>query len=215
MHNDPVFALRATLEATLPRPGTLLVSSPRPGDGATQLACDLAKAFAASDLRTLLLAANPRLEETELALESNVLPLLKDDVELRRQPTARVAEQLEALAVTERIYRSSARIAPLFATFRERYDVVVVAASEILEGALDLARRADGVLLAVRHKRLPRREDGETVETLRRVGAQLLGVVTTDYRSHAPQASRRTLLSRKRMSIVDVAPEQRAAGARS
>ena len=177
MHNDPVFALRATLEATLPRPGTLLVSSPRPGDGATQLACDLAKAFAASDLRTLLLAANPRLEETELALESNVLPLLKDDVELRRQPTARVAEQLEALAVTERIYRSSA--------------------------------------LAVRHKRLPRREDGETVETLRRVGAQLLGVVTTDYRSHAPQASRRTLLSRKRMSIVDVAPEQRAAGARS
>jgi Mrp family chromosome partitioning ATPase len=213
MPNDPVFALRATLEATLPRPGTLVVSSPRPGDGATQLACNLAQAFAAGDLRTLLLAANPCLEETALALGSNMLPLLKDAVEVRRQRTARVAEQLEALALTERIYRSSARIAPLFTAFRERYDVVVVAASEILEGALDLARRADGVLLAVRHKRLPRREDGETVATLRRVGVQLLGIVTTDYRSRAPQTSRRTPLLPKPMSLVDVAPEQRAASA--
>jgi Mrp family chromosome partitioning ATPase len=175
----------------------------------------LAQAFAAGDLRTLLLAATPRLEETALALESNVLPLLKDDVEVRRQRTARVADQLEALAVTERIYRSSARIVPLFAAFRERYDVVVVAASEVLEGAVDLARRADGVLLAVRLKRLPRREDGETMETLRRVGAQLLGIVTTDYRSRAPQASRTMRLPLKRMNLVDAAPEQRAASARS
>jgi Mrp family chromosome partitioning ATPase len=211
MHNDAVSVLRATVEAALPRPGTLVVSSPLRNDGATMLACDLAQAFAAGEQRTLLLVANPRPEEAALALESHLLPLIKDDTDLRRQRTAGINEYLDAIAVSERFYRSSARVASLIGAFRERYDTIVVAAAEVLDGAIDIARRADGVLLAVRHKRLPKREDGESIEMLRRVGAQIVGIVTTDYRARRARSRPEPLPSPKHINVVEVAPE-RAAG---
>jgi receptor protein-tyrosine kinase len=208
--NEAIFALRATVEAALPQPGALVVTSPSQGDGAALLACDLARAFAAGELRTMLIAANRRPMEAALALESRPLPLVESAADLRLRQTLEVAEYLDAVAVPERLYRSSLRCAALLAALRERYDAVIVVAAEVLEGAADIARSADGVLLAVRHKRFPKRADGASVEMLRRVGAQLVGIVTTDYAARRAPNGRAPAREAKHINVVDVGPERAA-----
>jgi Mrp family chromosome partitioning ATPase len=74
---------------------------------------------------------------------------------------------------------ASAEFATLVGDLRDAYDAVVISSPALLETAdsAELARRADGVLLAVRIARTERSDVQRASDLLAGVGAHVVGVV--------------------------------------
>jgi Mrp family chromosome partitioning ATPase len=178
MINDPFDLIRATLEAQLATPATLLVASALPGDGKTAVAAGLARVLAAAGYRTVAIDASDRRPALALRFECDEAPPEALD---RAEPRA-IAPNLDLISIAHPRLLATARpeLAAFVAGMRARYDFSVVDGSELPGGAVGLAREVDGVILAVRAGRASTVADREAVALLERFHAPFLGVVATE-----------------------------------
>ncbi len=167
--------LRARVEEHAPPSTIVVVSGAQRGDGATYVACGLARAFAAVGHRTLLLDTNATNPAVADELGVSPLPRLSGGAALG----ARNGEvpQLALAALTGPTMHDG-RLRDMLVEMRETFAVTVIDAAAIPESSMaqQLSRLADGVILAVRSGRRPCEADRETVRLLE---SRLLGIVPT------------------------------------
>jgi succinoglycan biosynthesis transport protein ExoP len=149
--------LRVRVQHDVALPALVVVGAALRGDGTTYVACGLARAFAEAGHHTLLLDANPRnsgiADELGMATISGAAtPDLID----RNLSVAALYDQEERLVADDELDEVVARV-------RAHYAVTIIDSPAIpgSGGALQLARVADGLLIAVRWGRHPRAEDHE------------------------------------------------------
>jgi Mrp family chromosome partitioning ATPase len=133
-------------------PSFVAVGSAVRGDGTTYVACGLAQAFAEAGHETLLLDANPR--DSNVARELHIPSVAKSTKPERIRKNLSVASLFgndERLFEDEELQSTVARV-------RAQYAMTIVDVSAIpgSGAALQIARAADGLLIAVR---LGRRRD--------------------------------------------------------
>ncbi|GAB3453333.1 Wzz/FepE/Etk N-terminal domain-containing protein [Kineococcus endophyticus] len=183
------------------------------GDGAPDLALELARAVADHETRVLLLEADlrsPVLART-LGLGSGpgLVDVLVDGLPvaaaLRRSeldgpavlPAGTLRGELaEAMAETTDQLVGSAALQRILADLRTQFDVVLITAPPVLEAtdAAVLAARVDGVALVAESPATRRRELAEALRDLEMVRATVLGVVLdhSRRRGHRSGRTRRT-----------------------
>lgn len=183
---DPFELVRATLEARLEPPATLLISSALPGDGKTAVAAGLARVLAAAGYRTAAIDANDRRPALAERLGSDDAPPAALDLGAARI----IAPNLELISIAQPRLLASTRhdLIAFVARVRERYHFAVIDGSELPGGSIALAREVDGVVLAVRAGRSSTVADREAVVLLEQFNAPFLGVVATE---PAPRRRRR------------------------
>lgn len=169
---DPFLMIRTTVEAEIPAPGVLTVSSARAGDGKTAVATGIVRALVAAGYTTLAIDAGA---STPHAIS----------VESAAALVAECARPVDAgcdfvsIAPDQARAASTATMAAFYATIRERYDYAIVDAAVVDAGGLAFARSADGVVLALREGRSATDADHITVELFERLHVHFLGVVAT------------------------------------
>jgi capsular exopolysaccharide synthesis family protein len=169
--------------------GTLLITSPNPGEGKTTTAANLAIAMAQAGKRIVLVDADMRRPgvhrifdlENERGLTSLFLdePVLLEDVLQTTtiqglkiltsgEPPPNPAEMLESRRMTE-----------ILQMLRQQFDMVVVDSPPalVVADASILASRCSGALLVVDSGRTRTESARKVVETLKRSQVQVLGVV--------------------------------------
>jgi Mrp family chromosome partitioning ATPase len=157
--------LRVALETHLTFPSIITVTSALWNDGTTAVATGLAEAFAATGVATLLISTQPQPASVARTIET-------------RAGLARAtAEQ-----VTADMAGGRSALPRAFAALRESYPVVVVDTEAVPESsfALELAREADAVLIAIRMGRRGTAADRTTKRLLEECQATVLGIVPTN-----------------------------------
>src|SRR6266851_5728481 len=147
MRGDPSFAsLRVTVEAQIDLPAIILVGAATERDGAHRVAHGLAAAFVEAGRRAILVETSPD-------------PSYEPDPDTVGITMIRIAGVRDI----------GARLDAL----RSDREVVLIAAAPLLSSpqALEIGRRADGVVLAVRMGRAIRAEDEQIPGMLARIGA--------------------------------------------
>lgn len=193
MTSDQEFQdLRAFLETRQDGPLMIVVSSGAEGDGKTDLACGLARAFADCGTSTLLLDANDLRPAAarRLGLGSGVSLRDADLDPAAFEPM--IAEGGVAVAafddpgLARRI--SIARLRTFCTGLRERYDAIIVDAGGIAESplALQLATVSDGLVLAFRFGRKVVAGDRVLVDRVTAARVPIVGVVPTGVRELSP-----------------------------
>jgi Mrp family chromosome partitioning ATPase len=147
--DDGFRTLRLTCEASAPAPAVVIVASVTSADGAIRVARGLAEALVEAGSRVLLVA-------------EDALPRRIDGVDV--MALAELGAPRRALADLRELYDATVIVPPPLGTSSR---------------GLDLARQASGVVLAVRLGRAITAEDERLAGDLRRVGAAVIGVVTT------------------------------------
>ena len=164
--------LRVSLETHLTFPSIVTVTSAMRGDGTSTVAEGLAEAFAASGTTTLLVSTQSQPASVSRRIES------------RGSLARATAEQL-----TADVPGGRATLARSFSTLRESYPIIVIETEAVPESsfALELARGADAVLVAIRMGRRGCAADRTTKALLEECGANVLGIVPThgNARMHA------------------------------
>jgi Mrp family chromosome partitioning ATPase len=172
---DDLGILRVTVETQLVAPALVVVTSATDRDGAADVALGLARAFASAGRRTALLRVERRdgatagASRTTSGLNVHCGPLGGglDSIDLswRRAADDPSSEALNDLAKE----------------VRQSYDATIVDAGRVTTSSvgLQLAACADGVLLAVRLGRGLVGSDHAVMPLLGRVGARVIGTVTT------------------------------------
>ena len=188
--------LRVRVAGDVQAPAVIVVSAALPGDGATFVACGLARAFAEAGQHTVLVdanAANPGVA-AELGL-SPIAPVRGSDLHARNGEIARLS--VASLVGTAGAPQTGS-VSALLDAMRARFAVTVIDAGALPSSAaaLELARSADGVVLALK---LGRRPSGADLEVRRvsegRGGFSLLGIVPTRARGRRALAARPVRLS--------------------
>jgi Mrp family chromosome partitioning ATPase len=148
--------LRVTLETRFTEPAVIVVTSALKSDGAAFVASGLARAFAESGAPTLFVGAADGNGAHHVA---GARPALQC-------PNLDVVPLASAASLTE---------------LRSRYRAIVVDAKPVPAdaNACEFARRADGVLLAVKLGRRPEAADREVMRLLNSFGCDVVGVVPT------------------------------------
>ncbi len=175
--------LRARLEATFSGPSLVVVTSASRGDGKTATAFGLAQALANAEHRVLLVDANT---ENPTLARVHRMPNLDGRVDVSkvsRHATRVAGEEFEGISFAdERVQfgMSLDKIKAAAFDMRSHFDFVVVDTAQVLHSDLAVlfATVADGTLLTVRLGRLPVTADSETMKTLTRVGANVIGLLT-------------------------------------
>jgi Mrp family chromosome partitioning ATPase len=168
--------LRMRVEARAALPALVLISAAQRGDGTTSVACGLARAFAADGRRTLLIDANLARAAVADELEVEPLPLITEtasDLGARNGEVPR----LSLVAIPPETVRDL-ELPRLLRTARANFAVTIIDAGPLpaCSTALELARCADAIVLAVR---LGRRSSDDDREAAELAGERLLGVVPT------------------------------------
>ena len=165
----------------------LLVTSPGPEEGKSTVAANLATALAQAGLRTVLLDADMRRPRLHRLFglhprEGLAGALLAGSTDGRLQPTE--VEGLSILPAGEKPPNpvellGSQRMRELREELRKSFDAVVLDSPPVLIGAdaAVLGQIADGVLLVVNAGETRREMARQAVESLRQVGANVIGVV--------------------------------------
>jgi len=165
----------------------LLVTSSGPEEGKSVVAANLATALAQAGLRTVLLDADMRRSRIHHIFglhprEGLAGALLAGSTDGRLQPTE--VEGLSILPVGEKPPNpvellGSQRMRELREELRKSFDAIVVDSPPALIGAdaAVLAQMVDGVLLVVNAGETRRDMARQAVESLRQVGANVIGVV--------------------------------------
>jgi Mrp family chromosome partitioning ATPase len=177
--------LRVRVQHAAGLPALVVVSAAMDADRGTLVACGLARAFAEAGIDTLLLDARSSRSEIAQELELGVPP--------SPQMPRKIGNNLTIAALFEREERllTDSKMGEIFEEVRGRYAVTVVDAPAIpgSGAALQLARLADGLLLAVRLGRRQSAEDLETVQLL--AGTTITGIVPT--RAASAESGRHTV----------------------
>jgi succinoglycan biosynthesis transport protein ExoP len=181
------------LRTNLPMTGSeghlssLLVTSPAQGDGKSEVAANLAVSFAQAGKQVILIDANLRrpgiadlfglpddvglsslLEKRDQVLE----PLPIESIPgLSVLPAGASTPNSSEILGSQHMYR-------LIQEFKARADLIVLDSPPLLSSdALALARQVDGTLLVVNRGTTDRENTIKAIESLRLVGAHLVGVV--------------------------------------
>jgi succinoglycan biosynthesis transport protein ExoP len=155
--NEGFRILRVRVADQVGMPTIVVVTSALSNDGATYVACGLARACAEFEHRTLLVDAHGNEAGAIDFLNGTETPLLSVRGLFRESASDNVDAALRKL--------------------RDEFDIIVVDAPPVPNSslALSLARAADGVIFAVRLGRKQTPADEEMVRVL--AGRQILGVV--------------------------------------
>lgn len=170
---------------------TILVTSPYSGDGKSTVAANLGASLAAAGYRTIIMETDLRHPKIHDILGVRQSPGLTDVIVGRAglastlRPTG--LRHLYALAAgplppnPSEVLGSEAALR-ILRELREAADYVILDSPPALPvaDALALAPHVDGVILVARSGRTPRERARESAESVRRVGARLLGVVLND-----------------------------------
>jgi Mrp family chromosome partitioning ATPase len=176
--------LRVRVEAQAAPPAVLVVSAAKRHDGTTYVACGLARAFAESGKRTLLVDANTpnpgvaRQLATAQPRPGRRLVELGAHEEIPRLTVSSLIRPADEGPVGEGSLQS------VLDEMRSAYAVTVIDAPPLPASsiALQLAHAANGLLLAVRTGRKTDRADEEVKRLLGKT-APLLGIVPTQARA--------------------------------
>jgi Mrp family chromosome partitioning ATPase len=149
--------LRSRVEADLPKPAIILVTSAAGGDGKSLVAHSLADSFLRAGHRAALVHL------TKGVAERSELPEIAS---ARDAADAAADDRFEAM-VTK---------------MRAGYDFTVVDGRPLLQdgAAVSLAPLVDGILIAVRVGRPETAADALMMRTLKRAGARIVGVVAAE-----------------------------------
>lgn len=179
------------------------VTSCVPRAGVSTVATNLAVRAADNRVRpTLVIDANtesPRLDRTfRLRKQKGFAELLAGGCSLEEATHATGVEGLEAMPLgsaelIDRVGLDHRLIDAMVETLRETYDLVVfdLPPAPRLRHNLLVARRLDGVLLAVRNEATQARQIQSTVEALRADEVELIGSVMTRQKHYTPKWLRR------------------------
>jgi Mrp family chromosome partitioning ATPase len=156
--------LRLRVQNDVDVPAFVVVGSALRRDGATYVACGLARAFAEAGYNTLLLDANAR--------DSGIADELGFSIQAGAAKPERVERNLSVASLfkdEERVV-TDAELTEMIAGVRWRYAMTIVDVPAIpgSGSALQLAQAADGVLVAVRLGRRPCEADRELKRLLER-----------------------------------------------
>jgi capsular exopolysaccharide synthesis family protein len=172
----------------------LLVTGSEPRAGKTYVASNLARSLAAGDSRVAIVDGDLRRPTLHEEFDVGISPGLHDAVagetwardaarlvqhvddditgrELAVMTAGRASDEAAEMLGTENVHR-------LIEEMRDSYDAVVIDSPPI--GAVDplvMVRYSDGVLVVINARRSRRRDARWTVQSLRALGAPLLGVV--------------------------------------
>ncbi len=169
--------LRVTVESRRPEAAVIAVGSAQPNDGTTFLACGLARAYAEAGRSTLLVGATSTAtiaDELSMRMPQAYSAQNASVLRVAREPNLNIAHLPAANGYSAARTQSVAFLREL----RSEYDVIVVDVESIPASghALELARAADSVLVAVRMGRKPTKADRQLAAEL---GDAIVGVVPT------------------------------------
>lgn len=176
-----------TLEADIK---TILVTSPKHGDGKTTTAVNLALAYANVENRVVLADVDFRRPHIHTVFNTNLIPGISDALlgfatlnQLAVSHPELSTTLLAAPAGTQppnpAAFLSSSLVADLLDELRTQADLTILDAPPVLPvaDALSVASHADGVILVVRAGETKRDDLESAVESITRSGGRLLGVV--------------------------------------
>lgn len=189
--------LAAEIEFSRPErpPRTVLVASTQRGDGGGTLAANLAATFARNGRRVMLIDADSLDAEATSVLHVEAQPglaeILRTDVSTTdadviyfRSPEARNLSVLPPGDMTGVGSLALERVQELLEHLSESRDLVIIAGGSIQESpsTLTFARAAEATVLVAARERTKRASISDAVESLRLVGANLIGAVLTENR---------------------------------
>jgi MinD-like ATPase involved in chromosome partitioning or flagellar assembly len=169
---NPYLLIRSTVEAEIPSPGVLAVSSALGGDGKTSVATGIARSLAAAGYATLAVDAGG----------AGTHAVAVETATTRLADVARTVESgcdYLSIASAQARAASATTIRAFYEAIRERYEYAVIDTAVVSSGGLGFARAADGVMLAVREGRAVTDADRDAVELFARLHVPFLGVVAT------------------------------------
>ncbi len=176
----------------------ILVTSPQGGEGASTVAANLATACAHAGRRTLLVDAdlrNPSQHRTfQTSHDRGVVHMLRGLLPLARVAQSTGVSQLDLvpcgpeIADPAELFSGDGLIETL-AECRRAYDTVIIDAPALGRGvdAALIGAQADAALLVVRLPTTTRTDAARAVESLRNLGASILGLVVN---ASAPETER-------------------------
>jgi receptor protein-tyrosine kinase len=177
--------LRTTVESALEVPLSVTVTSALPGDGKTEVAVGLARAFSAAGYRTIIVDANPASPSVGVWLGAGRLrtPTALDDASALA--AIKVTPFLDAASIADFALTdasSAVAIRSFMEDLRGRYAVTIWDAGDAFTSSLALqcSAASEGTVVAVRFGRKPTSEDVRLVSTLESVGGRIIGIVPTD-----------------------------------
>ncbi|MDP2307731.1 MAG: polysaccharide biosynthesis tyrosine autokinase [Pseudomonadota bacterium] len=193
MHAEALRSIRAVIQS-YPLVGSsrrLLVTSCLEDEGKTHAAIGLAVAFAQTGASVLLIDADLRLPKLHTLLDVPVSPGLTDllvDIDDGERIAQRTKiPRLHLLPSGTRSeypneLLSSPQLESLLGRLGQAYQVVIIDSppAGVVSDALALAGGADGVILIVRHGRVPSSLAIRTLGQLRQMGARVMGVALND-----------------------------------
>lgn len=167
-----------------------------PGSGASTVACELAVLSAISGSRTLLIdaaAARPSLSKSIAPNSSVGLIDVLDNIEAIRTATLSLTPTLKFLplgkirAVTPAIRLSSRRTQLNFNDLKKEFDAIFVDISAFASSpdANAIAPELDGVLVVTSYGRTSIDETVRVIDSMRNVGAEILGAIVNNTPSSA------------------------------
>ena len=190
--SEPFRTLRTTLAFSSEPTTRLVVTSTEPGDGKTTVLANLAVAFAQSGKRTLMIDADLRRPGMttlmDLRGQQGLSTILRSELPLDDATQGNVfSTELDNLDVIPSGPRPvnpaellhGARFSELLAWAESHYDQILIDAPPTLAvtDAAIISRQVDGTLLVIRPDKNRRRMVIRASESLRAVGATLVGAV--------------------------------------
>ncbi len=172
--------LRARIEAEMPAPACITVTSACERDGKSVTASGLAEHLAGAGYRTLIVDASSSKTKKRLTVAA---PSSAATVEtVLKQVSHTTVQKLDALGLAQEFAAgaSAETVRGLVRAFRDVYDYTLIDASRLLEGNLALlfAAASDGTLLSIRRGRGAAAADSEMIRVLDSGHTKILGVVT-------------------------------------
>lgn len=177
---------------------TILVTSPQQGDGKTTTATNLALALANVESRVVLADIDFRRPQIHTIFNTDLIPGISDalvgQTSLRQVAvnhpelsTTLVAMPAGTQPPNPATFLVSSRFSGLLADLRNQADLTILDAPPVLPvaDAVSIASQADGVILVVRAGSTTHDELIASVESIRRSGGRLLGIVVNHARGKA------------------------------
>jgi tyrosine-protein kinase Etk/Wzc len=177
-------SLRGRIEADLPRPSLVVVTSAAAGDGKSLIAFGLARSMAQAGYKAVVVDtnhANPEVHGGPKVADMRG----RDDFDvLRFARRSDRFEEIDIIPLTDRRMQTATSkklVETISGQLRFLYDFTVIDTTRLLRGHMGMlfTTFADGVLICVRHGRMLGADDGFTVRQLERTGRKLWVVTAT------------------------------------